>query len=97
MENKHNKIIIMDYLPGRISDRYLSNKEALIILKQLTKILSCLYEKGFIMTDIAADNMLYSVKGNSPKLVWIDLGSFCEIGKNKKLITEECIYTNRRR
>ena len=90
--NKNNKIILMDYLPGKLSDKYLSVTDALIILRQLTKILICLYQKGFIMTDIAPDNMLFSLKGNKPKLVLIDLGSFYKLVKNRKLIIGEVVF-----
>ena len=61
LENKNNKIILMDYLPGIIPNE-INFKQSLQILRELTKILSCLFDKGFIMTDIAVDNMLYNFK-----------------------------------
>jgi hypothetical protein len=92
LETLVNPIIVCDLYSNSLNNipllTSLSNKTKILIVKQLTNELLCLYENGFPYTDIKLDNTLYKcVNKNNFKVVLGDIGSMCESPGIEKGVT----------
>ena len=80
--NPNERVVIYNYFNNSLNELYgkLDFGICLDILQKLTYDLKCLYDNGFVYTDLKGGNVLYKCTGsNSFELKLSDLGSICKI------------------
>jgi serine/threonine protein kinase len=86
IEDQHgNPFIIMQQANGSLADLDMDNRLKLKIIIQLTKIIKCFYNHGFIYMDLKKENLLYRCRDDKIEFFLGDIGSFSELGKTEKL------------
>ena len=85
VEDQHgNPFIIMQEANGSLEELDMDNRLKIKIIIQLTKIIKCFYNNGFVYTDLKKANILYRCKDEKIEFYLGDIGSFSELGKNDK-------------
>lgn len=87
--NPNERVVIYNYFNNSLDELYgsLELGDCLEILKKLTYDLNCLYDNGFVYTDLKGGNVLYKcIDSNSFEVKLADLGSICKIN-SKNLST----------
>lgn len=80
--NPNERVVVYNYFNNSLNELYgkLDFGICLDILQKLTYDLECLYDNGFVYTDLKGGNVLYKCTGsNSFELKLSDLGSICKI------------------
>ena len=87
--NPKERVVIYNFFNDSLNELYgkLEFGTCLEILKKLTHDLKCLYDDGFVYTDLKGGNVLYKcTDSNSFEIKLADLGSICKIN-SKNLST----------
>lgn len=100
-EDAKHKYIVMELMKGGelldriLKQKYLSEREAAMIMETVAKTVDFLHQKGVVHRDLQPSNILYAVEGGGPETLRIaDFGFAKQIRAENGLLMTPCYTAN---